>query len=143
MCPTMGQDHGTGSRSCGAAGCLNAGGCGLLRAWPLGEGPPTCCAVLGCKGIELCQLWNLALGWGTVLGYPWLAFHLRCLAPQLGLGKILRQRRAGMQAAGERGFVWLHCACCPPFVCRHPCPPPGSPLNINASGRLDNNVTGN
>lgn len=26
---------------------------------------------------------------------------------------------------------------------QHPCPPPASPLNINASGRLDNNVTGN
>lgn len=104
---------------------------------------PTCCAMLGCKGMELLHIRNLALGWGTVLGYPCFAFRLHRLAPQLGLGKILQQSGAGMQAAGERGFVRLHCACCPPFVCRHPCPPPGSPLNINASGRLDNNVTGN
>ena len=59
---------------------------------------PTCCAMLGCKGIELFQLRNLALGWGTVLGYPCFAFRLHRLAPQLGLGKILQQSGAAMQA---------------------------------------------
>lgn len=63
---------------------------------------PTCCAMLGCKGMELFHIWNLALGWGTVLGYPCFAFRLHRLAPQLGLGKILQQSGAGMQAAGER-----------------------------------------
>lgn len=146
-----GQKWGCGisERAQWLSGCLKMGDCYLLRAWwQRGQSSPSCCGPLGFRASSCAKPRHLLLAGrqppptGIQVSAEAVGKTLSCqhpAEPSWGFRRLEKEDFWGQPVVPH--FPASPLCAAPPR--QHPCPPPASPLNINASGRLDNNVTGN